>query len=292
MRRWAPPFVALAAIVVAMIMAPAAQASVPRLRHVWVFVLENHKYSEIIGNPHAPYMNRLARRHALATRYFSVSHPSLPNYLAMISGSTQGCASDSCKGPYAGPTLARQLSRHGLRWCGFFEGLPSRGYTGGNTGTYIRHHNPFVYFSSVTKKRRQRRSIRRFAAFPRSLSDPPALSYVVPNNAHNMHTGSIGAADRWLHYWVRKVIHSPGFRHRGAVFITWDEAEKGDTSGCCLPGIHGGHTPLIAVIHGGRAHARLTVPRTGYSLLRTIEAGFRLPHLGLAARVRPLGRLW
>src|SRR6266536_3772759 len=177
MRRWALPMVAVtSALALALTAASPAGASVPRLRHVWVFVLENHGYSEVIGNPHAAFLNRLAHRHAMATHYYAVSHPSLPNYLAMISGSTQGCASDGCNGPYPGPTLARQIARRGMRWRGFFEGLPSRGYVGGDTGGYTQHHNPFVYFKSIVQRRRQRRSIVRFSAFPRSLRRPPALS--------------------------------------------------------------------------------------------------------------------
>jgi 6-phosphogluconate dehydrogenase len=85
---------------------------------------------------------------------------------------------------------------------------------------------------------------------------------------------------------------SRGFRHHGAIFITWDEASKGDSSGCCIEGVHGGHQPFIAIVHNGRQHARLRKLRSAYSLLRTIEAGFRFGHLGHAARARPLAKFF
>jgi phosphatidylinositol-3-phosphatase len=275
------------AAAVSLVGAPSANARVHRFRHVWVFVMENHSLRQILGNPNAPFLNRMARRYRVATRFYAVRHPSLPNYLAMISGSTQGCRSDDCRPGYRGTTLARELSRHGLRWQGYFQGLPRRGYTGDDRGNYVRHHNPFVYFRSVTSRARQRRHIRRLRALPRSLSRPPAFSFIVPNNAHNMHSSSVATGDRWLAHWVRRVKRSPGYDHGGVIFIIWDEGHN-DTTGCCLPGVHGGRIPLFIISHRSRLRHRLRRPTTTYSFLRTIEAGFRLPRLGLAARSRPL----
>jgi hypothetical protein len=264
----------------------AAQVRIHRLHHVWLFVMENHRLGQILGNPQAPFLNRIARRYRVATRFYAPSHPSLPNYLAMISGSTHGCGSDHCKVGLRGPTLAGQLSRNGLEWRGFFEGLPHRGYMGGNRGNYVRHHNPFVYFHSVTSKPRQRRHIQRLRAFPRSLHRPPAFSFVVPDNSHNMHSGSVRKADRWLAYWVPRVMRSPGYRHGGTIMIVWDESHN-DRSGCCIPHVHGGRIPLFVIARNARRHHRLRRPTTTYSLLSTIESGFRLPRLGLAALARP-----
>jgi phosphatidylinositol-3-phosphatase len=279
----------LAAILV--IGAAPAEARTPRLHHAWVFVMENHSLHQILGNPKAPFLNRIAHRYRVATRFYAPAHPSLPNYLAMISGSTHGCASDRCKGGFRGPTLARQLTARGLGWQGYFEGLPHRGYVGGNSGQYIRHHNPFVYFKRVTSNPRQRRHLRTLRAFPRSLHSPPALSYIVPDNRHNMHDGPIRVGDRWLARWVTRAMHSRGYRHGGVIFIVWDEGHN-DRSGCCLPGVHGGRIPLFIISRHARLHHRLTHPRTTYSLLRSLESGFRLPHLGFAALTKPLPRVW
>jgi hypothetical protein len=268
-----------------------AEARAHRLNHAWVFVMENHSLGQILGNRLAQFLNSVARRYRVATRFYAPAHPSLPNYLAMISGSTHGCASDRCRGGFRGPTLASQLSARGLGWMGFFEGLPRRGYVGGDQGEYIRHHNPFVYFRSVTSRPRQRHRIRRLGALPRSLHNPPALTFIVPNNAHNMHDGSVRAGDRWLSYWVPRVMRSPGYRHHGAILIIWDEGHN-DSSGCCLPHIHGGRIPLFIISRHARLRHRLTRPSTTYSLLRTLETGFGLPRLGLAAVTRALPRVW
>jgi acid phosphatase len=287
------PAALLAALAVLATVSPTAEAArVPRLKHVWVFVLENHSFDQIIGSPHAPYLNRLARRHGMATNYYAVTHPSLPNYLAMISGSTHGCNNNSCERGIPGKTLAGQVARHGLKWRGYFEELPSRGYLGDDVGNYVQHHNPFVYFRSITSKPRQRSHIMPFRAFRRSLRRPPALSYIVPSDIHNMHSSAIIDGDEWLQQWIPRIMASRGFRHHGAIFITWDEADKSDLSGCCMARIKGGHQPFVAIVHAGPKHVRLKKPRTAYSLLRTIEAGFGFRPLGNAARARPLAKFF
>ncbi len=66
-------------------------------RHLFVIVMENHATSEIIGNTaDAPFINQLAGQYGVATQYFGVTHPSLPNYLALFSGDFQGIW-DDCK---------------------------------------------------------------------------------------------------------------------------------------------------------------------------------------------------
>src|SRR5919108_6117912 len=65
-----------------------AAAQVPNFRHVFIIVMENKEYGEVIDNPDAPYFNRLANEHGLATNAFGVVHPSLPNYMALTSGQT------------------------------------------------------------------------------------------------------------------------------------------------------------------------------------------------------------
>src|SRR4051794_6133518 len=67
---------------------PAAGAGFTHPSRVAVLVLENRSYGQVIGNRDAPYLNRLAARNALATHYYALAHPSLPNYIALTSGST------------------------------------------------------------------------------------------------------------------------------------------------------------------------------------------------------------
>jgi hypothetical protein len=110
----------------------------PRYDHILVIILENHGYEQIIGNPKAPNLNRLASRYGSATRFYGEVHPSEANYVAMIGGDTFGihdddawycergnpdryCSSQRSIDPYVNHTitsrsLVDQLADHGLTW--------------------------------------------------------------------------------------------------------------------------------------------------------------------------------
>ena len=65
------------------------------LDHVFLIMMENHGYSEILNNPNAPFINQYAQQANLATNYFAVAHPSLTNYLETVGGSNFGVLSDN-----------------------------------------------------------------------------------------------------------------------------------------------------------------------------------------------------
>src|SRR5215472_12696718 len=67
---------------------------VPHLDHVFVIVMENHAYGQIVGNPNAPFINHYARTANTADNYFAIAHPSLTNYLEIVGGSNFGVLSD------------------------------------------------------------------------------------------------------------------------------------------------------------------------------------------------------
>jgi hypothetical protein len=68
---------------------------IPRLDHVLVIMMENHGYSQMLGNPNAPFINEYMKAANLATNYFAVAHPSLTNHLEIVGGSNFGVLSDN-----------------------------------------------------------------------------------------------------------------------------------------------------------------------------------------------------
>jgi hypothetical protein len=68
---------------------------VPQLDHVFVILMENHGYSQIIGNPNAPFANKYAKNANSATNYYAIGHPSSTNYLEIVGGSNFGVRSDN-----------------------------------------------------------------------------------------------------------------------------------------------------------------------------------------------------
>jgi hypothetical protein len=133
--------------------------------YVVVIVMENQGLGDIINNPSAPFMNQLASSYSLATNYTAVNHPSLPNYLSMISGQDFASWSKTDHNPAPGysagnaTNIIDSLESRGLSWKAYMEDYPSScgsncspgncflGDTG--TGQYAARHDPFVYFDDI-----------------------------------------------------------------------------------------------------------------------------------------------
>src|SRR5436309_2172179 len=100
---------------------PSTSAARTAGSRVMVVVEENHSFDQIIGSPQAPFLNRLAGQGTLLTSYFAITHPSLPNYLAMLSGDTQGITSDCGGCNVDAANLVDQLERAGISWKAYME---------------------------------------------------------------------------------------------------------------------------------------------------------------------------
>jgi phosphatidylinositol-3-phosphatase len=73
----------------------AVPKGVPKLDHVFVIMMENHGYNQLINNPNAPFIDQYASKNNLATNYFAIAHPSLTNYLEVVGGSNFGVQTDN-----------------------------------------------------------------------------------------------------------------------------------------------------------------------------------------------------
>jgi hypothetical protein len=68
---------------------------IPHLDHVFIIMMENHGYNQLINNPNAPFIGQYAKSANLATNYFAIAHPSLTNYLEVVGGSNFGVQTDN-----------------------------------------------------------------------------------------------------------------------------------------------------------------------------------------------------
>ncbi len=264
---------------------PADPGAAANRSHVFVIVLENREYGEVIGNPEAPYLNRLAQRRAIATRYYAVSHPSLPNYLAMIGGSTFGIHDDCTSCRASGASLATQLSDAGIGWRAYMEAMPSRCFPGAEYGRYVKRHNPFAYFPAITSNPSLCNRVVPGRNLGRDLGRGrlAAFSWITPDLCNDGHDCSIAVSDRYLAKLVPRLLHHLG--QHGFLVLTFDE---GTTSAGCCGGAHGGRVATVIAGPDVRRRARLAGNYTHFSLLRTLEDNFGLPHLRAAAGARPL----
>jgi hypothetical protein len=272
----------------------AAPPALPHADHVFTIVLENEEYGDVMGNPSMPYLRRLIARYGLALNYYGVTHPSLPNYLALTGGSTFGLDGSDCSpAPDChvagrGTNIADQLEKAGTSWVAYMDAMPAP-CTTTNSGTYAVRHDPFVYYDDIrTNQARCAAHVRPYApaSFQRSLRSGrvPAYVWISPDVCHDGHdscsTNRAAQSDAWLAANVPPILASPAWRNDGVLFVLWDE---GTTTGGADPNAQGGHIAALIATPRARPGYRSSLPYTHYSYLRTVEDLLGLPHLGNAA---------
>jgi len=262
---------------------------------VVVVVEENHSIGQIIGSPQAPFLNRLAAKGTLLTSYFAITHPSLPNYLAMVSGGTQQITSDCGGCNLDAPNLVDQLEAAGVSWKAYMEDLPAPCSDAHMAGAYAKKHDPFMYFDSVRGDPSRCAKVVPLDRLDADLAagQLPRLVFVTPNLDHDMHGAGeggndaalIAAADRWLEGLYGKLAGSSAWREDTRLVVTWDEGHgtgaAGGPTGCCGGQATGGNVATIVAGPGVRP-ARDNATYSHYALLRSIETLLQLPLLGHA----------
>ncbi|OLE70368.1 hypothetical protein AUF78_06970 [archaeon 13_1_20CM_2_51_12] len=272
--------------------------------YVVVIVMENQGLGDIINNTSAPFMNQLASSYAVAINYTAVNHPSLPNYLSLISGqdfaswSKADCnPSPRCSAGNAS-NIVDSLENRGLSWKAYMEDYPSSCGSQcspgncflGNTGTsgYVARHNPFVYFDDIVNS--TSRCSRIVPANSRGKGGPDNLllsdlaspstasnfMWLTPNLCNDMHDCPVSTGDTYLSQVVPNILNSTLFTHqKAALFVTFDEG-----NGYC-PLNRSSHDCVYAVWAGPlvKTNFRSSNQYSHYSFLNTLETVWKLPLL-------------
>ena len=232
--------------------------------------MENHSLEDVLGSPSAPYLNSLAASGGLATDYSGVSHPSLPNYLAMIGGSTFGIGSDCTRCFVSAPSVADSLEAAGKTWKAYQEGIPRPCFVG-SSGRYAQKHDPFIYFDGI---RNDPARCGRIVPYDQLASDfggagAPNLAFITPDLCSDAHDCSLATGDAWLAGQVPAILSSPAFTgSRSLLVVTFDEGE-------------GGSDRVLTVFAGAgvKTGYRSSTRYDHYSLLRTVEDNWGLAPL-------------
>lgn len=251
------------------------------LQHIFFIMMENHSTNEIFGNTaDAPYLNQLANTYGISTSYYGVTHPSLPNYLAALSGDFQGIWDDCPSGAtvtcepqaltssmtsqqyasasarthlFHGQTLVDQLETHSMTWKAYMQSLPSPGFTGGYAGLYGEKHDPFMYFASIRDNPNRLQRIVPFTQFNQDIQAGtiPNFVWISPDVCNDMHgdtscssyDGLIVQGDNFIHSTIQTIMASSAWKQGSAIIITWDENDASQ-SGCCHSPVGAGGTML------------------------------------------------
>lgn len=282
-----------------------SSTGVPAFGSVYLVMMENTSLSSLQGNSNAPYINMLFNTAAVATSYTSVAHPSLPNYIALTSGGTQGIVCDcdaagdartcnatcivipSCNCNQNVTHLGDELDEFALSWRAYGQsmGEPCNLVT---AGAYATRHLPFLYYDNVQMN--ATRCTQRVVDYTNFMADRGTyrFSMISPDLCHDMHDSCeplnqpIEQGDQWLGANVPLITGSPGFSTNGVVFIVWDEGNLSLDD----------HIVLIVVSPLAKLAFTTTVAYNHYSLLATIEDGLGVPRIGSAVGATAIADVW
>jgi len=276
----------LLAALAALVLVPGGSAgprAVPAFKHVFVIVFENKERSSVLGS--ARTFDALASRYAQLAGYRGVTHPSLPNYLALVSGSTQGITWDCTDCTVSAPSLADTLEASKKTWKTYAEGLPAPGWTGPLHGRYAKRHDPFLYFNGVLATPARRNRVVPFAQLWRDLTRRklPDFALLVPDLCNSMHDCPVQTGDAWLARVTKVLLKTPQLKN-SVIFVIFDEGST-NVGG-------GGETLALALGPTVRPGSKYLPVLNHYGLLRTIEDAWGLRWLGRSSGAEPITGIW
>ena len=261
------------------------RALVPDFGHIVLILFENKEFGSVIGSPLMPNYNRLAREYTLLTQYYAITHPSLPNYIALIGGDTFGI-DQNCEDCFIdAQSLPDLIEATGRTWKTYQEDMPEPGFIG-STLLYAQKHNPFVYFDPIRlNPERCARTVVPLTALQTDIDSGalPNFLFIKPNICNDSHDCDLDVSDAWLTNLLGTLIPALDATGRSYFVAMLFEEGQGSHTCCGLPEPGGGRVPVVIYSPQVKNGFEDPTPYTHYSLLKTISESWGLPYLGHAA---------
>jgi phosphatidylinositol-3-phosphatase len=237
-----------------------------RLDRVFVIVLENHSAKSVIGDANTPYITSLAQQYGDAANYYGVTHPSEPNYVAMISGSNWYTNNDNPANRFDHTNLVDELAEHHISWGAYMDAMPAGDqladfWPSSTDPLYASKHDPFALFTDIRNDPARLADIKPYTDLAGDLNSghAPRFVYIVPDQCNDMHGGVYDAiaghpetpcpynstnddpadvllkhnADAFVQGAVTTIMSSRAWTRHSAIFIVADE---GDYTGNAVNG--------------------------------------------------------
>jgi acid phosphatase len=239
----------------------------------------------------APYLNWLARRCGLASASYGITHPSLPNYLALVSGTTGGvvatCTPAAC--PQKAPTLFAQVRASGRQWKVYAESMTSNCQMT-DTRLYAARHTGAPYYPAIATDCARNQVPMGTTTSGALVTDLaagalPAFSLVVPNMCNIQHDCPVNTGDRWLQTLMPRILGGADYRSGNTlVLLSYDEGFGGTRGVNCRATLERScHIVTVAIAHSVPRGLRTGVLFDHYAVLRATEDVLGLGRLGGAA---------
>ncbi len=258
--------------------ATSAPEAVP-ITKILTFVVENHSLEQMRTS--MPYVHELATTYAYATRYSAVSHPSLPNYLAIASGSTKRVLDDSDPSAHRlrGRTVFDQAIAHGKTARIYADAMTSNCQLVPSY-PYAVKHNPWAYFVRGRAQCRTNDVPLADLSHDIEAGTLPNAGMIIPDLVHDAHDSDLGTSDAWIKTQVELIQAGPDWQSGHlAIVITADEDDRSS-----------GNRVLTVVASRDQDQRVVTKALTHYSLTRLYESVLGVRFLGRAATAASMGR--
>jgi len=229
-------------------------------------------------------LSYLATQGITLTNYYGVTHPSEPNYCAVVSGDNFGMDNDDFNAiPSNISTVVDLLDTKGITWAEYEQDMPYAGFQGFNfsnqktyANDYVRKHDPLILFDSVTSNATRLSLIKNFTSFYSDLAAEtlPQWIYITPNMTNDGHDTTVTFAGNWTRSFLEPLLNNSYFMNNTLIVVTFDEDETYTIGNRVLTLLLGGVIP--ASLKGTSDNTFYN----HYSMLSTVEVNWGLPSLG------------
>ncbi len=245
---------------------PPQISDVPQIDHVIIVEFENTDYGKALAQPS---FGKIAKAGANLTNFYAETHPSQPNYIAMIAGDMYGVKDDNNVN-LGGRHIGDLLEEAGKTWKVYADGYPGNCFLGATHGKYARKHVPFLSFKNVQSNPDRCAKVVEGEQFAADLAagDLPNYALYIPDLDGDGHDTGVAYADNWV-----KTTFLPSLKElppNTLVVFTFDESSP-------LGGNHIYTTFYGDVVTPGSVYT----PKTNhYGFLHTVEALLGVGGLG------------
>lgn len=248
---------------------PCLSHATPPFTRAMIVVFENTNYQEALSQP---FFSQVAQSGATFTHFLAESHPSQPNYIAMIAGDTFGVTNDSPVNLEA-TNVGDLLEQSGKSWKVYAEDYPGNCFQGTTSGKYARKHVPFISFKSVQSDPQKCANIVNATQLDQDVRTQglPDFSMYIPNLNNDGHDTNAAFANNWLSQTFGPRLNDPSFMNGLLLVITFDESENLFGPNQIFTAFYGTGVKAGSVVSSQNSH---------YSVLRTIEDALGIGNLG------------
>ncbi|KAL6868601.1 acid phosphatase-like protein [Trichoderma novae-zelandiae] len=253
-----------------------------------VIYFENENYDKADGDPNFTWF---ANKGVKLTNYFSVTHPSEPNYMASMVGDYFGMQNDNFNSAdFNVSTVIDLLEDRGISWGHYQEDQPYSGYEGftyNNVKTgasdYVRKHNPAILANAVTHYEQRLSQDKNLSMIDTSRSmfhkdleanKLPQWMFITPNMTSDGHDTNVAVAGKWCRAFLEPLLDNKNFMQNTLVLVTWDENEN-----------YAERNQIMGILLGDAVPKQLVGTTDDnfynhYSEIATVEANWDLHTLG------------